>query len=234
MLRNNIIFMKKLAYLFVSLMLFAVSVNAQDVVVLRDGNLLNAKVIEITETTIRYKKWENIDGPTYLLSKEMVLAINYENGTKDVFENVVKEKSDIAQSIDVAGSKITNSVAVSGSNISRGIDNSVYLKQQDMINSGKTIRTIGYVVGALCIGGGAAAAVLTGEAWIGGVGAGVALLVGGGIAWMGQRKINSAEAITVANLCEFNVTDDLAINVCSINNNLNKEGCMGAGVSFTF
>ena len=227
--------MKKIFYLLVtSLLLVAVSVNAQDVVVFRDGSLLNAQVVEITESTIRYKKWENIDGPIYTMSKEKILAINYENGTKEVFENIVKEKSDIAQSIDAAGSKITNSVAVSGSNISKGIDNSVYLKQQDMINSGKTIKTIGYVVGALCIGGGIALGVMTEEIWIGGVGAGAAILIGGGIVWMGERKIKSAEAISVANLYEYDITDNLAVNVCCMDNQFTKDKSLGAGVCLKF
>ena len=226
--------MKKIFCLFVTLMLFAVSANAQDVVVLKDGSFLNAKVIEITETTIRYKKWENIDGPTYTMSKEKILAINYENGTKEVFENFVKEKSDIAQSIDNASDNISLSVAKSGDNISKVIDNSVYLKQQDMINSGKTIRTLGYVVGALCIGGGIAAGVLSGESWLAGVGPVVGLLVGGGIAWMGQRKINSAEAISVANLYEYDITDNLAVNVCCMDNQFTKDKSLGAGVCLKF
>ena len=226
--------MKKIFYLFAVMMMLAVSANAQDVVVLKDGSLLNAKVVEVTETTIRYKKFDNIDGPTYTMSKEKILAINYENGTKDVFENYVKEKSDVAQSIDNASSNISSSVTKSGNNISRGIDNSVYLKQQDMINSGKTIRTLGFVVGALCSGGGIAAGVLTGETWIAGVGAGVGVLLGIGIAWIGQRKINSAEALTVTNLYEYDITDHLAVNACSINNQLTNDKCLGAGICVKF
>lgn len=57
---------------------------AQDVIVLKNGNEIKAKVIEITPTEIKYKKFDNLQGPTVVIVKSDVFMIKYENGTKDV------------------------------------------------------------------------------------------------------------------------------------------------------
>jgi hypothetical protein len=63
---------------------------AQDIIVLRNGDELKAKVLEIRQTDISYKNWTNIDGPTYTKNKAEIFMIKYSNGSKDVFE---QEKS---------------------------------------------------------------------------------------------------------------------------------------------
>ena len=61
------------------------SVNAQDIIVLRDGNMIEAKVTEISPTEIRYKRFNHLDGPTIVVSISSVLSVRYENGTVEVF-----------------------------------------------------------------------------------------------------------------------------------------------------
>lgn len=60
---------------------------SQDVIVLKNADEIKSKVVEITDLTIKYKKWENVNGPIYNLNKNEVLFIRYENGTKEVFTN---------------------------------------------------------------------------------------------------------------------------------------------------
>ena len=60
---------------------------AQDVVVKRDGSTILAKVLEVNQTDIKYKKYSNQQGPTYTINKSDVMAINYEGGEKDVFDS---------------------------------------------------------------------------------------------------------------------------------------------------
>jgi len=55
-----------------------------DVILLRTGNEIQAKVTEITPTEIKYKKCDFIDGPTISIDKKDVFMIQYSNGTKDV------------------------------------------------------------------------------------------------------------------------------------------------------
>jgi len=60
------------------------SVNAQDLIVLKNGNMIEAKVVEISPKEIRYKRADHLDGPTIVLPANDVLSIRYANGRTDV------------------------------------------------------------------------------------------------------------------------------------------------------
>ena len=77
--------MKKIVTLFI-LLVVAIIVNAQDVIVKTDGSTILAKVLEVNESDVKYKKYTNKKGPTYTISKSKIMAINYENGDKDDFQ----------------------------------------------------------------------------------------------------------------------------------------------------
>jgi hypothetical protein len=71
--------------------------QAQDVIVKRDGSTILTKVLEVNQTDIKYKKFSNQQGPTYTINKSEVMAINYESGDKDTFEDApqpVKQEAD--------------------------------------------------------------------------------------------------------------------------------------------
>jgi hypothetical protein len=86
MIFNGCIFMEvvimKLFCFFtvVFLMVGISSVTAQDLLVLRDGNIIEAKVIELSPSEIKYKRFEHLDGPTIVIPANNVLSIRYENG----------------------------------------------------------------------------------------------------------------------------------------------------------
>lgn len=61
---------------------------AQDVIVLHDGNTIVSKVLEITKSDIKYKKYDNIDGPSYSLNRSAVQKINYENGSVEEIADI--------------------------------------------------------------------------------------------------------------------------------------------------
>lgn len=70
-------------------LIFALSswgLYAQDNIIKRDGSEIQAKVTEITETVVKYKRFDNPDGPLYSISKTSVFMIQYENGTRDLFK----------------------------------------------------------------------------------------------------------------------------------------------------
>lgn len=60
---------------------------AQDLIVKKDGSVIQAKVTKIGTSEVEYKKWSNQDGPQYSISVADILAINYQNGEKEMFEN---------------------------------------------------------------------------------------------------------------------------------------------------
>jgi len=59
-------------------------VNAQDMIILKDGNMIEAKVMEISSSEIRYKRFDHLDGPTIVIPSANVLSIKYENGTYEI------------------------------------------------------------------------------------------------------------------------------------------------------
>lgn len=62
--------------------------SAQDLIVKKDGSVIKAKVTKIGTSEVEYKKWSNQDGPQYSIAVADILAINYQNGEKETFENV--------------------------------------------------------------------------------------------------------------------------------------------------
>ncbi len=77
--------------LLIMLLICSTSVSAQDVIVKKDGSTIISKVLEVNIADIKYKKYSNQNGPTYTISKSEVMAINYENGEKDVFTTQSQE-----------------------------------------------------------------------------------------------------------------------------------------------
>jgi hypothetical protein len=76
------------------LFLFQLSYS-QDIITTRKGDDIKAKVIEIGQQEVKYKKFENQEGPTYSIYKSEIMLIRYANGSKDIFSNetsVVKSK----------------------------------------------------------------------------------------------------------------------------------------------
>ena len=67
-------------------------VQAQDVIVKRDGSTILSKVLEVNQNDIKYKKFSNQQGPTYTIDKAEVMSINYEGGDKDAFDDVKPRK----------------------------------------------------------------------------------------------------------------------------------------------
>jgi hypothetical protein len=73
---------------------------SQDVMVLKNSDEIKAKVVELTDLIIKYKKWENINGPTYNISKTEVLFIRYENGTKEIISVITNPTSNAVKPVE--------------------------------------------------------------------------------------------------------------------------------------
>ena len=64
---------------------------AQDVITTTKGESIEALVIEITETTVSYRKWDNANGPNYKMNIENIHRIRYENGTSETFSELKQQ-----------------------------------------------------------------------------------------------------------------------------------------------
>ncbi|MCK5856913.1 MAG: hypothetical protein KAG64_05450 [Bacteroidales bacterium] len=68
-------------------------VYSQDTIRHISGKVVIAKVIEINKEDVKYKKYSNINGPTYLLNKKEIISITYHNGETEVFISSKKEEN---------------------------------------------------------------------------------------------------------------------------------------------
>ena len=73
--------------MFLIVCLFPLLAVAQDVITLKNGDEIQAKVTEVGQTEVKYKRFDNPDGPTYNINKSDVFMVKYQNGLKDVFKD---------------------------------------------------------------------------------------------------------------------------------------------------
>ncbi len=66
--------------------LLSVSVMAQDVIIKRNGDELQCKILEVSKNEVKYKRWSNQEGPLFTEKKADIFMIKYENGEKDVMQ----------------------------------------------------------------------------------------------------------------------------------------------------
>ena len=76
--------MKQL-FAFVMMLLSASFLKAQDIIILRTGESINARISEVGISEVKYFKSSNLSGPVYVTAKADIGSIVYENGNKDVF-----------------------------------------------------------------------------------------------------------------------------------------------------
>lgn len=130
--------MKKL--LLFLMLLSATNAFAQDVIVKKDGSTIVSKVIEITSTEVKYKKFSNLNGPTYTIAKTELQAINYEDGEKEMFTQNTFDSTAFTPNK-------TNNQYVSDTTLIR-MAGGISLEQKQMRKI-KRLRTYGWTVGAI-------------------------------------------------------------------------------------
>jgi hypothetical protein len=81
-------------FLLLSFICLASLLKAQDTIVLRSGEVIAAKVTEISPREIKYKKSHMPDGPTYVQYRSDVKKIRYANGQEDIFAEEPKQASE--------------------------------------------------------------------------------------------------------------------------------------------
>ena len=63
----------------------AVGAFAQDLIITRDGQRIEAKVIEVSSAEVKYKEFNNQDGATFILRADEINSVVFENGSVKVF-----------------------------------------------------------------------------------------------------------------------------------------------------
>jgi hypothetical protein len=97
------------------------ALNAQDKIILTNGEEVMAKVTEVTDSEIKYKRADNLNGPNMVVYKSRVILINYANGSQDVFSDFKNNKPEITDDIY----KATNSGVIKTQSWTPAVDDFV-------------------------------------------------------------------------------------------------------------
>jgi hypothetical protein len=129
----------KLTVLFT--LIITLKLATQDIITKKNGDDVKSKVIEITFTEIKYKRFDNLEGPIFTLPKSEILIIRYENGSKDIFN---QEKSDSQQnSLASSTQNSTNKETVTAPSVSQNASS------QEVASSTQTITLDDYNLGKI-------------------------------------------------------------------------------------
>jgi len=78
---------------FIILLFMATAAGAQDIIFKRTGEEIQAIVVDISPGVIKYRKFDQQQGPVFSIAREQVEKILYENGKTTTFEqNEITEK----------------------------------------------------------------------------------------------------------------------------------------------
>jgi len=81
-------------FILISLTIITSIAWGQDVIYKIDGSKVEAKVLEVSPATIKYKERKNPEGPDYVIDRKEVLLIVYKNGEHDVITSVKRDSGD--------------------------------------------------------------------------------------------------------------------------------------------
>ncbi len=77
--------MQKTLFILFAVM-FSAAIMADDIIITKDAQRINAKIEEIGLDVLKYRRSDNLNGPLYTISKNDVASVVYENGSVEVFE----------------------------------------------------------------------------------------------------------------------------------------------------
>lgn len=95
-------------FILVSMILMSSSIFAQDVIVKKDRTTILSKVLEVNMSDIKYKKYSNLNGPVYTITKSDLQSINYENGEMDVFDESNCESTTAMDDVSATTQRLIN------------------------------------------------------------------------------------------------------------------------------
>ena len=87
---------------------------AKDVIVTKDAQQIEARITEVSDSEVKYKKVNNLNGPTFVITTDKISTVVYENGeiqtfqseTENVSENVFLPEDDLSSVNDNQSSSV--------------------------------------------------------------------------------------------------------------------------------
>lgn len=109
---------------------FTGTLSAQDIIMLKDGSEITAKIIRVGDNEVEFKKWENQDGPTFAKKTTDVFMIKYANGQKEVFNKETPSQNQNQSQAPI--------VVVNNNNYNNNNDDD-YMKPKQMVRDGNDL-----------------------------------------------------------------------------------------------
>ena len=82
--------------IFLIVVVMSICAMAQDIIITNDAKKIDAKILEVSTTEIRYKELDNLDGPIFILRADEINSIIYANG-KVVLYNKRNDELDTSE-----------------------------------------------------------------------------------------------------------------------------------------
>ena len=86
---------------FLTLLLFvtiSIVSFAQDIIITKDKERIQAKILEVSKDEIKYKKFSYQDGPVFSIDIDEIVTVAYENGEVEIYnEETIEEKNEMIQ-----------------------------------------------------------------------------------------------------------------------------------------
>ena len=130
MLTKYIKMMKKIFTICICIMMTTLSLFAQDIIVTKDAKKIDAKILEVSKTEIKYKELDNLEGPTFIAEMSDISSIIYANGK--VFIPESSQKSQDTISIATTNIDLQNNIENNSSEIDK-IDGYTYSSENGEI-----------------------------------------------------------------------------------------------------
>ena len=91
----------RIALLFSGLFGLSIPADAQDILKLKSGTEIRVTIIEETTGIVRYREFENPNGPVYSIGKDKVESIQYKKGTRQTQIEKAKEAEKAQPAVQV-------------------------------------------------------------------------------------------------------------------------------------
>ncbi len=85
--------MKKINLTILFAIFLFLNVFSQDKIYKKNGNIIEVSVVEIGESEIKYKLFNDINGPTYVVDKDRLRKTIYKNGREEIYTTALKDTS---------------------------------------------------------------------------------------------------------------------------------------------
>ena len=97
-------------YLLVVLVISSVFANAQDKIYLKSGDNIEAKILEVNVDNVKYKKFSNLEGPTFTIEKSDIQMVVYQNGESQIFKESVADKKKKSKSSNFGKNRFSTDI----------------------------------------------------------------------------------------------------------------------------